>query len=174
MPRDMVRTNRTIAVLLLLAAFSPRYFAQGGNPVGGAPTRVETPTPPLAGCYDLTLGRWWPWALGEDTGLITPPNRIQLLPERGTSGFEKGEFLIRRIPRVNSTTSGRVRSSYWQVKPGNQIDLVWNDGFTGVTLTLKKIRDELRGWAHPHFDYPHFVPRIARVTTRRIACDVSR
>ncbi len=174
MPLDIVRIRRTIAIFLLLASFSPRYFAQGDNPVGGGLTRVETPHPPLAGCYELTLGRWWPWDFGEQTELVTPPKRIQLLPERGTQGFEKDEFLIRGIPSLSQTTSGRGGPSYWRVKPDDQVELIWNDGFNGVTLMLKKVGDELRGWAHPHFDYPHFVPRIARVTTRRIACDVSR
>jgi hypothetical protein len=169
---DKDRTNRLVVGLLFLAVFSPRCFAQGDKPVTGAPTRVETPTPPLAGCYELKLGRWWPWAFGEDTKFVTPPDRIQLLPERGTEGFEQDRFLIRTIPRVNGTTSGRGGPSYWQVKTGNQVDLIWNNGFTGVTLMMEKHGDDLRGWAHPHFDAPKFVPRVARVTARRISCNV--
>jgi len=53
----------------------------------------------------------------------------------------------------------------------NQIDLVWTDGFTGVTLKLEKKKDELSGWAHPHFDAAKFIPRMARVVARPIACD---
>ncbi len=170
--KNMVGAAHRVAILLLLAVNSPGYLAQEGKPVTGAPTRVETSTLPFAGCYELKIGRWWPWAFGEDTQFVTPPNRIQLLSERGTEGFEQNGFLIRVIPLANQTTSGLGAPSYWQVKTGNHVDLIWNNGFTGVTLKMQKHVDGLRGWAHPHFDAPKFVPRVARVTARRISCDV--
>jgi hypothetical protein len=169
----IVRISRTLALLLFLASYPTRYFAQGSNPVDEGSKRGETPAPPVTGCYELTLGRWWPWAFGEDTGFVTPPRRIQLLSERGAEGFEKGEFLIRSFPLANQT-AGLGGPSYWRVKTDNQIDLIWNDGHTGVILTMEKHGDDLRGWAHPHFDAPVFVPHVARVTAHRIACNVPR
>jgi hypothetical protein len=174
MTQRIVYTSRIVAVLLLLVSYSPRCFAQAGNPANGAPKRAEAPTPTVAGCYELNLGRWWPWGFGEDNKFVTPPKRVQLLPERGTQGWEEGEFLIRRFPLANQTTPGRGGPSYWRVKTGNQIDLIWNEGFTGVTLTMEIVGDNLRGWAHPHFDSAQFVPRIARVTARRIPCTAAR
>jgi len=133
--------------------------------------RVESPTSPFIGCYQLTLGRWWPWAFGEDTKYVTPPSPVQLLSDRGTEGFEQNGFLLRAIPTNKHSTYVRGGPSYWQVESINQIDLVWTDGFTGVTLKLEKKKDELSGWAHPHFDAAKFIPRRARVVARPIACD---
>lgn len=124
----------------------------------------------FAGCYELKMGRWWPWSFGGDTIFVTPPSRIELLSERGTKGFERDGFLIRAIPQPKGAAPANGGPSYWQVKSDNQIDLMWNDGFSGVTLALRKVGNDLSGWAHPHFDFPT-IPRIARVTARRISCD---
>ena len=135
-------------------------------------TQPAPPTKSFEGCYELTLGHWWPWSFGEDNEFVAPPEgRISLLSERGTKGFEEHGFLIRAIPPRKGAASGRGGPSYWNVKSANEIDLIWNDGFTGVTLSLKMRGDELRGWAHPHFDGPTFIPRIAHVIARKIACD---
>jgi hypothetical protein len=53
----------------------------------------------------------------------------------------------------------------------NQIELIWTDGFTGITVELEEKSNELRGWAHPHFDAVPLIPRIARATAQRIPCD---
>jgi hypothetical protein len=132
----------------------------------------STPTTKLfEGCYELRLGRWWPWSFGQDNQFVTPPSRINLLSERGTKGFEQDGFLIRAISQQKGAAQVRGGSSYWQVRSNNHIDLIWNDGFSGVTLALRTARNELRGWAHPHFDVPIIPPRIRRVTARRISCD---
>jgi hypothetical protein len=135
------------------------------------PVRVESQTSPFIGCYQLTLGKWWPWAFGEDTKYVTPPTRVRLLPERGAEGFEQNGFLLRAVPTNKRTTYVRGGPSYWQVESTNQIDLIWTDGFTGVTLKLEKQGYELRGWAHPHFDAASLIPRTARVVARPTACD---
>src|ERR1700739_2153198 len=114
----------------------------------------------------------WPWSFGGDTIFVTPPRRIKLLSERGTEGFEQDGFLIRAISRPKGAAPANGGPAYWQLKSDNQVDLIWNDGFSGVTLALRKVGTELRGWAHPHFDTPTIPPRIARVTARGISCDV--
>jgi hypothetical protein len=164
-----------IIVFLFLTIFARRSSAQLNNSTSSQSKTGEASTVAVfAGCYQLTLGHWWPWSFGGDTKYVTPPNHIELLPERGTEGLEKEGFVIRAILATTSRTSGRGGPSYWQVKSESQIDLMWNDGFTGVTLKLEKHGDELRGWAHPHFDGPTFVPRIARVTARRITCGTAQ
>jgi hypothetical protein len=126
----------------------------------------------FAGCYELKLGRWLPWGFrgeGKDGFfLVTPPSRIQLSLEQGTKGFEKEYFLIRPI---KGTAPGRGGPSYWLVQSNGRVDLLWNDGFTGVTLELEKHADELRGWAHPHFDAVPLISRTATVNAQRIACE---
>jgi hypothetical protein len=152
------------AILILVFALAPQHEAYG------QPQPVPL-TKSFEGCYDLTMGRWWPWSFGQDNQFVTPPGRIRLLSERGTNGFERDGFLIRALPPRKGAKFGRQGPSYWNVKSANEIDLVWNDGFTGVRLSLKRSRDGLRGWAHPHFDFVRFIPRIARVTARKTACD---
>lgn len=169
--RDKVERNQIAAILLLLVVFSPRSFAQKGASAAGPQIAPEVPVASFAGCYDLTVGRWWPWSFGEETKYVTPPSLVRLLPERGTKGFEKDGFIIRTLPTRKGMVSGRGGPSYWQIRTGNRIDLVWTDGFTGVTLTLEKSGDELHGWAHPQFDSPILVPRIAHVTARRVSCE---
>lgn len=136
--------------------------------------QVDALTATFAGCYELKLGRWWPWSYGEDAEYVTLPRFVRLLAVRGTEGFEKEGFLIRRVPPHGQRVSSGGEPAYWLVKGNNRVDLVWTDGFTGVVLDLSKSKEGLRGWAHPHFDFPHFVPRIAHVTARRISCEGAR
>jgi len=139
-----------------------------------APDSSSSTTDPtnqsFTGCYELNLGRWWPWGFGEDNKYVTSPRLIELLSERGTFGFEQNELLIRAIPRPKAAETGRRRASFWQKKSQREINLFWTDGFTGVTLTLEKNGDELHGWAHPHLDAGEFIPHAARVTARHIPC----
>jgi hypothetical protein len=156
--------------LTVMAVLTPADLAKKApkNPQqqGQAGTNDVAAAEPFAGCYELKLGRWWPWGFGRDTQYVTPPSRIQLLAERGTKGFEQDGFLIRAI---KGTAPGRGGPSYWQVRSSDLIDLIWNDGFSGVTLRLKKRGNELDGRAHPHFDFPT-VARTAKATAQRIAC----
>lgn len=158
--------------LNVYAIFTPASMAKKipKIPQPQAQKQTETSVASLAGCYELKLGRWWPWSFSVDTELVTPPSRIQLLLERGAEGFERDGFLIRAI---KGAAPGRGGPSYWQPRSRDQVDLIWNDGFTGVTLELKRDGDQWRGWAHPHFDYPT-IPHIAQVTARRIACEGSQ
>src|SRR5690348_11523586 len=129
----------------------------------------DADTSSFVGCYELDMGRWWPWGFGDGGGYFRPPDRIQLFGERGTNGFEQGQLLIRRIPRQELPADNR-EGSYWEIKPQNQVLLEWTDGLVGVTLDLKKNGKELTGWAHPHSDAGMFVPRVAHVTARPITC----
>jgi hypothetical protein len=156
---------RQFIFAVILVGFFPQAHESG--------TAVRAQAAPLptsfAGCYELKLGRWWPWGFGEEDLYVTPPNRVQLLAEHGTGGFEQGELLIRTIPR-HERPSGSRESSFWSAKSQNQVMLTWTDGFVGVSLDLAKNGDQLSGWAHPHFDAVKLISRIAHVTARRITC----
>jgi len=121
----------------------------------------------FAGCYQLNLGRWWPWGFGEDNQFVTLPQRIELLSKQGTEGWEQGHLLLRAMPN----TFGRKGPSFWEARDDNRIELVWTDGFTGVTIDLRKEKHEFRGKAHPHFDSFALIQRIAYVKMRKITCD---
>lgn len=157
---------RAFGVLLLLAACLPQAVGSAPNPVKKPAASPDS----FAGCYQLKLGRWWPWGLGEDTEFVTPPTRVRLLAERGTESWEKSGFLLRPLPSKKGTVDGRGGPAYRQILSGGRIALVWTDGFTGVRLDLRKHGKELRGWANPHFDMFRFVPHTAHVTARRITC----
>ena len=118
---------------------------------------------------------WTLVALGTrgDTPYVTPPNRVELLPIRGTNGFEKGQFLIRPLPDANGSALVRGGPAFWRPESNSKVDLAWTDGFTGVTLKMEKRGDPLVGWAHPHFDSPQFMPRVAHVMAHKISCPPS-
>lgn len=155
-------------VLLFLVMAKPRCAGQTASAAQN-PSHSEVES--YTGCYELSMGRWWPWSFGEDTKYVTPPNRIELLSQVGIDGFEKDRLLIRTVPVQKLRMSGRRSASFWEARPDNHINLAWIDGFTGVTLTLEKQGSDIRGWAHPHFDAPHLIPRIAHAKLRRIPCD---
>jgi hypothetical protein len=167
----MAKAKRQTIVLVFLVVLSPGCYAQAEKPGTSGQTQAVLPTTAFEGCYELKLGRWWPWSFGEDTQFVIPPSKIRLLSIKDTVGFEENGYLIRRIPPTQGSTSGRRQFSYWQVKSDSHVELIWTNGFSGVTLGLEKHGDELRGWAHPHFDFPTFIPRIMHVTAHRIACD---
>lgn len=157
---------------LIFGAIFVVPLPQLGNSEPNTQTQSIPPATSFAGCYELKLGRWWPWSFGEDTQFVTPPNKVQLFPEQGTNGFEKYGFVIREIPQAKGSASGRRSFSFWQVKSDNHVQLIWTNGFSGVSIKLGRHGDKLRGWAHPHFDFPIFIPRIMHVTAKRIACEV--
>jgi len=168
---ELRRVAFWVALMSLLFVLVPlRCPAQADKSRTNIQVKSAPPSAPFAGCYELKLGRWWPWGFGEENVYVTPPNRLQLLAERGTRGFEDGELLIRTIPRQERSTGSR-ESSFWSAKSQHQLLLTWTDGFVGVSLDLARNRDELSGWAHPHFDAVKLIPRIAHVTARRIACE---
>jgi|SRR5215469_1807311 len=169
MARKCERSTLTAGMLLLLLTMPvPTCLAQDADQ-SRFPSNKEIQS--YTGCYQLNMGRWWPWSFGEDTQYVTPPSRVELTLDQGTEGWAKDHFLIRVAPAQKSMVSGGRRASYWEVEPDNRIDLIWNDGFTGVTLKLERQGNDLRGWAHPHFDAGKFIPRIAQVKGQRIACD---
>jgi hypothetical protein len=158
--------------LRVIAIFTPTSIAKQIPKTPQPQVRTETAAETeaaasFAGCYELRLGRWWPWGFGKENAYVTPPSRIQLITERGAQGFEQDGYLIRPM---KSPMTGRGGPSYWQVKSDEKIDLIWTDGFTGVTLEMEKHGNELSGRAHPHFDAVPLIPRTAKVTAQRIAC----
>ena len=150
-------------VIAFLAGALPASSAREGD--SAQPRGSKSQAANFAGCYKLHMGRWWPWSLGEDAKFATPPNQFELTLQRATEGFAQGQLIIRQEP-----SGGRSwRISYWIPTGTNEAAAVWSDGFSGVSINLTKHSDELRGWAHAHFDVWR-PPHIARVTALRIAC----
>lgn len=172
--RFMCRSNLLLLGLVFFIAFSPACVGQEEKPKSkGGQVLSDSKTGAFTGCYNLKLGRWWPWGFGQDNIFATPSSRIKLLPEQGTEGFERYGLVIREMTLGKSPSPFRRRFSYWQVESSDKIDLTWTTGFSGVTLELKKGKKDLRGWAHPFWDFPR-PPRIARVKASKIACDAAQ
>jgi hypothetical protein len=155
-------------IFILIAVLGPDCCAQKSAPE--TPQQTQTTVGSFAGCYELTLGRWWPWGFGSENGWFTPPNRIKLLAEHGTGGFEQNGLVLRALPSLTTTRTGRGGPSYWNVRSATQIDLIWTDGFTGIEINLARTGNDLHGWAHPHSDAPTFIRRSAHVTARHVDC----
>ncbi len=151
-----------LSLLLVLMIFPSPSLGQESS---SRPPISMSAAAPFAGCYELNLGRWWPWGMGEDTRFATPPSRVELRLQRGRDGFEQNGLLIRTIP---SDPASR-RSSFWLPQGNNGLDLIWTTGFSGVSLRLTRHGKELRGWAHAFFDFPR-PPHVAHVTARPINC----
>ncbi len=83
-----------VMIIPFLALVPLTCFAQTKKSEAKAQAQ-PAPTPAsFEGCYELKLGRWWPWGFGEENTYVTPPSRIQLLGEHGTRGFEQDKLLI--------------------------------------------------------------------------------
>ncbi len=161
------RITRAAAVVVFSTlAISCFASAQSSGP---AVQKLSPADYAWVGCYELKLGRWWPWSLGEDAEFVTPPSHLELRAEHGADGFEQNGFVLRGIPAAAPSR----RKSYWLPRSGG-VDLVWTDGFTGLSVALSGNRNELHGWARPHFDASRFVAHFARVIARRTDCSPSR
>jgi hypothetical protein len=167
-----VIAKHVVLIPLLMTVLGPDCCAQKATSETPQPTQGTVGS--FAGCYKLTLGRWWPWGFGSDDTLFTPPRRVKLLAEPGTKGFEQHGLLLRALPDPTATRTGRGGPSYWNVRSPNQIDLTWTDGFTGITINLAGTGNELHGWVHPHSDAPTFVHHTAHVTARRVDCGTTK
>jgi hypothetical protein len=106
----------------------------------------------ISGCYQLTLSEWRPKQnLGEDAVFITPPATVQLLNERGSSGWESSGFIARPAPGVPPTIH---RGSYWLPTGTRSIMIVWTTGFSGLKMNLTLEDSGLRGTAESFWDFP--------------------
>jgi hypothetical protein len=111
---------------------------------------VTAPSP-LA-CYSLTLGAWNS-ALPEP--LPAPPSAVQLTDSLGTYVLETGRRIVRSMP------PGRVKAypfQYWVPREGDDVLIVFSNGFTGMTLDLTRTGGgtDLSGTARAFFDFGTF------------------
>jgi hypothetical protein len=125
----------------------------------------------IQGCYDLGTLSWKPdLKLGEDETFITPPQRIQILAERGSVGFEKNGYLVRPAPGFSKSIH---RASYWESPGPRTIEIVFTTGFSGLSMKLKVEGETLRGEAKTHWDFPRR-KQTAQVNAHRTECGNSQ
>lgn len=106
----------------------------------------------IQGCYEFGALSWKPdLKLGEDEVFITPPQRIRLLAEPGSVGFEKNGYLVRPAPGFPPSVH---RASYWEPTGPNTLEVVFTTGTSGLSMQLKVEGETLRGKAKTHWDFP--------------------
>lgn len=121
----------------------------------------------VAGCYELGVLKWQPdLHLGEDAVFITPPQRIQILAERGTRGFESNGYLVRPAPGVAPSIH---RMSYWEPTGAKTIRVAWTTGFSGLTMQLSVEGNTLKGKAETFWDFTR-ARQTARISAPKIDC----
>ena len=125
----------------------------------------------IQGCYDLGALNWRPdLKLGEDETFITPPQRIQILVERGSTGFEKNGYLVRPAPGFPKSIH---RASYWEPTGSDTIEVVFTTGTSGLSMRLKIEGETLRGKAKTHWDFLR-KEQTAQVIARKTECGNSQ
>lgn len=121
----------------------------------------------IQGCYEIGKLDWHPPFKGDDVVFITPPERIQILAERGTQGPEKDQYLVRPAPGFPKTIH---HYSYWRPTGSHSLEIVWSTGLSGLTMRVKLDRDALKGKAKPFWDFPMWLGPSARVLARKVDC----
>jgi len=167
--RGMSRAESALLVGLLTFAWlglrsslaqSPKEKSKEQDAILIKPEKVQ-------GCYELGTLEWRPdLKLGKDAVFITPPPRIQILVEGGTSGFEKNEYLVRPAPGLQPSIHS---STYWVPKGPNSIELIFTTGFSGLSIYFKLEGDTLQGTAQTFWDFDR-KQQTAHVVAHKIDC----
>ena len=149
--------STTLILTLLLVSYA--------TPTAASHSRLISPEA-VQGCYQIGKLEWHPKFEGDDLVFITPPERIQVLAQRGTEGREKGEYLVRPAPGFPKSIH---RYSYWRATGSHSLEIVWSTGLSGLTMRLKVEGNNLKGKAKPFWDFLGRVPS-ARVLAHKVDC----
>lgn len=122
---------------------------------------IEQPTyaASFAGCYEVELGPWIPSVMLGHAAQGIVPTRIRLDTTRGKQSFEMSKLLIR--------PGWEDGNAYWLPISSERLELVWNNGFHGVGLNLRRRGTELQGKAVGHTDVSGFWPESRALVRAR-------
>jgi hypothetical protein len=120
------------------------------------------------GCFRLLRGPYTPdltW--GGDEVFIEPPDLIELLDRPSHETFARDNA---RMLRPVRPASGRppAYGEWWPLE-GEQVRLVWGDGFSGVGMTLRKDALGYHGTANTFWDFDR-PSQMASVSLNRVNC----
>ena len=150
-----------LQILLLTLALTSQALSKA------APHSALISPEAVQGCYEIGKLAWHPKFEGEDLVFIAPPERIQILAERGAQGHEKDEYLVRPAPGFPKSIH---RYSFWRPTGSHSLEIVWTTGLSGLTMRLKLDRDTLKGKAKPFWDFPFGRRPSARVLAQKVDC----
>jgi hypothetical protein len=152
---------------LSIPACALTLLTLGGN---GAAVAADT-QPQLAtyqGCYKLAVS---PWAPVRSKPYINPPAAIELT-EVPTRQLDEG-FVVK--PALGAAGL-RFGISYWNVTPDGTIRVEWTDGFSGITMTLRRRGLVLVGFVETFSDVEEIdapLPK-AEVQAEKVSCLAAR
>lgn len=118
----------------------------------------------IAGCFDTQLSDWDP-PLTEQL-----PSSIELSKSRIAQGFGKGDHALKTMI---ATPGLQERTSFWRVGD-SKLELVWTDGFAGVTAALLPAGRDFAGTAMSFSDAGLAPPSRAQLKLQRIPCSARR
>jgi hypothetical protein len=121
-------------------------------------------------CYKLHMSPWSPSIrLGGDEVYTTVPEAFELTntPSRTIIG-KREEFLV--TPVLGAKPSVHEKA-YWYLENG-RIELVWTNGFSGVSMNLKRGETSLKGSAHTFWDFDR-PTQTSTVNAQEVPCSES-
>ena len=163
---QFLRITAVAGLLALLSVGSTSRLPAAANPEGKDFIRPET----VRGCYDLGVLKWRPdLQLDKDEAVfITPPERIELLAERGSQGSEIRGYMVRPAPGVPKSVH---RFTYWRPTGPNKIEVMFTTGLSGLEMQLTLKGDTLEGKANTFWDFLRR-RQTARVIAHKIKCTI--
>jgi hypothetical protein len=124
---------------------------------------VETEIP----CFTVHLSAWMPaMQLGDDEAYVTPPSAIALTNDVARSSGSVEEFSV--IPALDAKPSIHKRA-YWH-PDGDNIELVWTNGFSGIAMSLAPTTDGFKGTARTFWDFDR-ASQSSTVYLRKTSCE---
>jgi hypothetical protein len=101
-------------------------------------------------CYNVHLAAWKPaMRLGGDEIYTTPPQSIALTSDVTRIMSGRKEFAITAALGAKPSVH---RLAYWY-PDGEKIELVWTNGFSGLSMDLTRTQSGFRGVAHTFWDF---------------------
>jgi hypothetical protein len=165
-PAVLIGFSSLFCVVIISA---PRQSV-GQNPAEKESKFVKPET--IQGCYELGALNWKPdLQLDKDEAVfITPPERVELLAERGTQGKEKNGYLVRAAPGFTKSVH---RSTFWMPTGPKKIEVVFTTGTSGLEMQLTVQGETLQGKAKTFWDFRR-TRQTAQVNARKTECGNSQ
>ena len=140
----------------------------------GCDSGAYTPPKPPSGsaCYRLSFSSSSAELKREETAWFMPPDVIALTPQLVEHPARAGAFRV--LPDIDPGLPVRRKVAFaeWRTTSTGGVEILWGNGFVGVTLALHRVGHDLQGTATTFSDAPGGIYN-ASVTARSMACELS-
>ena len=120
-----------------------------------------------AGCYTMDTTAWLPRARGETEAVSLVPARIELRRDRGLSGDEWGNLLVRPAPGEPPLPAGAV--AFWKPLGNDKVRVTIADNTSWVSLTLVVGENTIEGPGRAYSPDDDRL-RTSQISGRRVLC----